>query len=103
MAYISGWDQIAGRTYSYEETNFTAADSPRVLDVNTDLGRNTKDGYIVVDGVGDLLVEISDNGTDYGGQHTLKTDERLLLTNIDVDSIRLTHSGVNTAYRILVV
>lgn len=85
----------------YEDTSFIAGDSPRVLDVYTDLGNkaSTK-GYIIIDGAGDLLIEISHNGTSYNPQQTLKTGDGLDLTGITIKKLRLTHSGVDTAYRI---
>ena len=92
-----------GRTFKYEDTSFTSGDSPITLDVNTDLGRNAVDGYLAVDGTGDILVEISDDGASYGSQHTLKNGDVLDLSGLNVDSIRLTHSGTNSSYRILVV
>lgn len=91
-----------GRTYSYEDTSFVSADSPATLDVNEDLGRNAHDGYIVNDGDGDIKVEISDDGVNFGGQHTIKKDEVLDLYMLDIDTIRLTWVA-DSAYRVLVV
>jgi len=90
-----------GRTFGYEDS-FVAADSPLVLDVITDLGRNAIDGYIVNDGAGDVEIEISNDGTTYGGTHTLKMDETFSLTNIDTAKLRLIWVA-NCDYRILVV
>jgi len=95
-------DYIEGRSISYEDTSFVSGDSPAVCDVNGDLGRNGHDGYIINDGPGDIQVEISDNGTDYGGVHTLKAGERISLTRLDVNRIRLTWVS-DSAYRILVI
>lgn len=85
-----------------EDTSFVAGDSPRSIDVNDDLGTNGNRGYIKVDGAGDLLVEISHGGTNYEDQFTLKNGDAFDLTGLDVDTIRLTHSGTNTSYRVLV-
>ena len=93
---------IIGRTIAYEDTSFVTGESPRVLDVNTDLTRNGVDGYIVNDGAGNIKVEISNNGSSYGGQHTLKKGDIMDLRNLDIDSIRITWVA-NSAYRILVV
>lgn len=93
---------IQGRTFVYEDTSFVTGESPRVLDVNTDLGRNSVDGYIINDGTGNILVEFSDNGTNYGGQHTLQKGEVIDLKNLNIDSIRLIWVS-NSSYRILVV
>ena len=95
-------DPIDGRTKSYEDASFVTGDSPRTLDVNTDLGRNSKDGYIICDGEGDFTVEISNNGTDFGGIHTMKKGDVLDLEGVDVDKIRVTWIA-DSAYRILVI
>ena len=91
-----------GRSVSYEDTNFLTGDSPVVLDVNTDLGRNGRDGYIANDGAGNFTVEISDNETNYGGVHTVKAGEILEIEGIDIDSVRITWIS-NSSYRVFVV
>lgn len=93
---------ISGRTYTYEDTSFVTGDSPIVLDVNTDLGRNGVDGYIINDGAGDFTVEFSDDGASYGSIHTIKKGEVMDLKFLDVDSIRITWIA-DSAYRVLVV
>lgn len=91
-----------GRTIGYEDTNFQTGDSPAVLDVNSDLGRNGHDGYVICDGPGNIKVEISDNGITYGSAHTLKSNEALGLSKLDIDTIRITWVS-NSGYRVLVV
>jgi len=93
---------ITGRTFKYEDSSFVTGDSPATHDVNTDLGRNGVDGYIVCDGSGDIKAEISDDGSTYGGQHTLKKGDVLDLEHLDIDKIRVTWVS-NSSYRILVV
>jgi len=92
----------AGRTGKYEDTSFVTGESPRVLDVNTDLGRNAHDGYFINDGPGTILLEISDDGLIYGAQHTIKGDEVFSLGKLDIDRIRLTWVS-DSAYRCLVI
>lgn len=91
-----------GRTVSYEDTGFVSGDSPATLDINTDLNRNGKDGYLINDGDGNIKVEISDDGTNYGGQHTLQDGDVLTLENSVINKIRITHV-TDTAYRVLVL
>lgn len=93
---------IAGDTFTYEDTSFVTGDSPIVLDVNTDLGRNSVDGYLINDGDGNILVEFTQDGTSYGAQHTIKKGEILDLEFLNIDSIRLTWVS-DSSYRILVV
>jgi hypothetical protein len=91
-----------GRSVSYESTSFAVGDSPAVLDVNSDLGRDGRDGYIANDGAGDIKVEISDDGNNYGGIHTLKEDEVLKLENVSIAKIRLTHVN-DSSYRVFCI
>lgn len=100
--YVPDVPTTRGRSVAYEDTNFVAGDSPAVHDINADLGRNGRDGYITNDGEGNITVEISDEGATYGGSHTLKKDETLELTGTDIDSIKITHVA-DSSYRIFVI
>ena len=91
-----------GLSVSYEDTSFVTGESPAVHDVNTDLGGNGRDGYVVCDGAGDITVEISNDGTNYGGSHTLKKDETLHLEGLNIDKIRITWIA-DSSYRIFCV
>lgn len=91
-----------GRTKGYEDPSFVTGDSPVVLFVNTDLGRNGHDGYIVNDGDGDIEIEISNDGNTYGGKHTLKKDEWIDFFMLDINKIKLTWVA-NCGYRVMVV
>ena len=92
-----------GLTVSYENDDFTVVDSPTLLDVYGDLGRNGRDGYISNDGDGDITVEVSNASTgDYGGVHTIKSSEVLSLSGMNIARIRLTHVA-NTAYRAMLL
>ena len=93
---------IDGNSATFEDTSFVTGDSPATRDVNAALGRNGHDGYIVNDGPGDLQYQISKDGTNYGGAHTLKKDETVKLTGLDIDSIKMTWVA-NCGYRIMVV
>lgn len=87
-----------GRSVSYEDTSFVTGDSPVVLDIATDLSRNARDGYVAVDGAGDIAVEISDDSTNYGGSHVIKAGEILELGGVDIARVRLTWVS-NSSYR----
>jgi len=93
---------VDGHKYkSYEDTSFTAGDSPVEYDVNTDLGYPARDGYIVCDGAGNITVNISHDGTNYGDDITLKAYDVLDLKPLNVSKIMMTWVS-NSSYRILV-
>jgi uncharacterized protein YdeI (BOF family) len=94
-------DTTRGRSVSYEDTSFVTGDSPVVLDVNTDLSRNGRDGYVANDGSGNFTVEISDDGSSYGGVHTIKEGEVLRIKGMDIDKIRISWVA-DSAYRVFV-
>jgi hypothetical protein len=96
---------------TYKAANsFTAAASPAVWNMQNDFpnqgtspGQNPRlkgnRGYIKVDGAGDLLVEIANQGTQYNTQFTLKNGDSFDLTGLDISQIRFTWSGTNTNFR----
>ena len=92
-----------------EDSSFVTGDSPATLDVNTDLGANAENGgYISNDGLGDILVEISEDGSTFGPSFTLYgstnapsgVGEIYDLAGHSVDQIRLTWQA-DTSYRVL--
>ncbi len=93
---------LPGRSKKYEDSSFLTGDSPATHDVNNDLGRNAHDGYLVNDGPGDLTWSYSDDGITYGDAHTIKQDETVRLTGLDIDSIKITWIA-DCGYRIMVV
>lgn len=96
-----------GDTVSFEDENFVTGDSPAVLDVYTNLigldGKNRPGhkGFFTNDGPGDIQVEFSADGTNYGGQHTLRGGETLTLNDLTIKKIRLTYVSP-TGYRSLI-
>jgi len=102
---VASW--MDGNSVSYEDASFVSGDSPTVLPVATSLRIdnhevNGHDGYFYNDGEGDIKVEISYNGTEYGGQHTIKPGEILILTGLNINKLRLTWVS-DTSYRALIV
>lgn len=94
--------KVQGNTVSYEDTNFTTGESPAVMDVFTDIGRNGYTGYFTNDGPGDMQIEFSNDGTTYGGAHTLRGGDIMTLQNLNIAKIRLTFIDPSE-YRCLVV
>lgn len=89
--------------FGSEDTAFGAGDSPATLDVNATLGRNSVDGYIHCDGSGDIIVTITEDGTTYGNNVRMKSGETLSLRALSIDSIKMTHSGTDSGYRVFAV
>jgi hypothetical protein len=91
---------IPKREYFYsEDTSFVTGDSPATLDINNSLSRNAVDGYIINDGAGDILVEVSADGTNYGGSIRVKQNEVHSLRSLSVDKVRITWVS-DSAYRV---
>lgn len=88
-----------GNSVSYEDTSFTSGESPAVLDVATDLGRIGLKGHLINDGPGRLQVEVSFNGTTYGGLHTVRGGEVFSFDDFQISKIRLTYIEP-TGYRV---
>lgn len=90
----------------YEDALFEAGDTGRVLDINTDLEENAHSGYIMVDAsaeatpeLGDLQVEFAEgDGAAYGSIMTIRNGTVFPLDGMDIDKIRLTHTGTNCSY-----
>lgn len=83
-----------------EDTSFVAGDSPKVLDVNDALKKNGNRGYIICDGSGSILVKYSHADTNYLTEFTLKSGETFDFTGCEVDTLRIAHSGTDSAYRV---
>lgn len=81
----------------------TTAGSPVTLAVNTDLGHNGRDGYIINDGAGNLEIDISNDGVTFEEDITLEPDEILSLTGLSIHTLILDATEDNTGYRSLVV
>ena len=91
----------AGRlSRSFEDSSFSATITLKVLEK---LGRNSRDGYIVNDGDGDFTIKHTHDGNLWGDTHTLKKNEVYSLWKIDIHSIIITHSGTDSAYRVMVI
>lgn len=89
-----------GLNQTYEDTSFTAGDSPAVHDFYTDSGgKYAVDGYIICDGDGAIQVDYTRDGITYGDKWTMKTGEKVALLRLDIKKIRVTFVA-NSAYRI---
>ena len=91
---------IDGDNKVFEDSSFVVGDSPKTIDLNAALGYNATAGYVACDGVGDILVKLSRNGTAFGEQFAMKSGDILPIDGLKLDTIVITHSGVNSSYRI---
>lgn len=88
---------------SYEGT-LVVGDSPLILDFNADAGRNAKEGWITCDGVGvEMSVAFSRDGVTFGDNWTIRSGENTNFANFDVDQLRLTHTGDDVPYRVVLI
>ena len=85
--------------FSTVDTSFVTGDSPVTLDLNTTLGRNSVDGYILNDGVGDFTVNLSSDGTVFGNDIRIKDGETFNIRALDINSIKITWIA-NSSYRV---
>jgi len=88
---------------SYEAT-LTAAGSPFIIDFNSDAGRNSKEGWITADGTDvEMTVAFSRDGITFGDAWTIRSGENTNFQNFDIDQLRLTHTGDDVPYRIVLI
>lgn len=85
---------------TFKDTSFVSGDSPVTLDINTALGRNATRFAVHCDGTGNIDVQLSTDGAVFGDTHTMKNGEVWTLDNISVDSIKITHTGTDSSYRV---
>lgn len=95
----------------YVETNFTAADSPRILNVRDDLSEAARFALLSMvahcDGPGDILLEVSQvpQGADPVFDHGagfLEEGETVKLEDFQMTHLQIIHTGVDSSYRIVV-
>ena len=91
-----------GLNQTYENTNFQTGASPITIDAFTDLGNYVQDGYIFCDGPGNIQVDVSRNGINYGDKFTIKSGEKVSFLRMDIKKIRLTWVS-DSAYRVNII
>jgi hypothetical protein len=92
---------VVNKTY---EGTLTVGVSPLIIDFNTDAGRNSREGWITADGVGlEMSVAFSRDGITFGDNWTMRSGELTNLANFDIDQLRLTHTGDDVPYRIVLI
>jgi hypothetical protein len=88
---------------SYEGT-LVVGISPLIIDFNTDAGRNAKEGWVTCDGVAvEMSVAFSRDGITFGDNWTIRSGENTNFANFDLDQLRLTHTGDDVPYRVVLI
>ena len=82
-----------------EDANFVAGDSPKIIDVTTEISSNN--GFLCLknDGPGDILLSLSLDGTTYGDDIRIKSTE-YKQCGLPIKKIKITHTGTDSAYRL---
>lgn len=88
---------------TYENNNFTVDNSPFTIDVITDFGHNRTSILLRNDGPGDILASTSsDSGVTFGDTFTVFGGESFGQSLVGIDQIRLSHSGIDSSYRVYI-
>jgi hypothetical protein len=105
MSFQDDFNQPKDRYFASEDLNFQSGDSPVVLDIDSSLGVPSIDGKLVCKSTsgssGNILVELSNDGTNYGDQFTVFYLETFPLFGYSIKKIRITHSGTDSGYRVV--
>jgi hypothetical protein len=92
---------VVNKTY---EATLVVGVSPLIIDFNSDAGRNSKEGWIACDGVTlEMTIAFSRDGATFGDDWTIRSGELTNLANFDIDQLRLTHTGDDCPYRIVLI
>lgn len=86
----------------FDSSNFTAADSPVILDVKAALNTSLLRVLLICDGPGTIGVASShDAGATFTPDFPLGACENVGALLTGLNQIRLTHTGVDSSYRVL--
>lgn len=102
MARIGTYNQYFQGYHSQEDSSFVAGDSPTVIVMATEIDKQGEGGYIACDGAGDIQIELSFDGINYGDLITVKSGETFSLRNFQLESLRINHTGTDSSFRVVV-
>lgn len=92
-----------GLMKTYEDTSFVAGDSPATHNFYSDTDRVSVDGYLICDGPGSIQVDYSQDGISFSDKATLRSGESFNLRSLGIKKIRITHTGSDSSYRVVLV
>jgi len=98
----SQYDTPKTNYFSTIDTSFVSGDSPVTFNINSTLLRNGIDGHIINDGLGNIQVNISEDGNTFLNDIILKKNEIFNLRALSIHSIKFTWIA-DSAYRLFVV
>lgn len=106
MSFESDFNEPKDRYFASEDLDFQSGDSPSVLDIAGTVGnQGSVDGEILcrntASNTGNILVELSSDGSTYGDQFTVYNLETFSLFGYKVKKIRITHTGTDSGYRVI--
>lgn len=84
----------------FEDQSFVTGDSPRTVDINAALGRNSSNVTLHIHGTGDVQIELSTDGVTFGTAFRGISGSAYSFSPYSVDSIRLTWIA-DTKYTII--
>lgn len=91
-------DPINDNIETFEALTFMVGDSPALINLNLDLGRNGTQFTFINNGPGALDIEHSNNGVDFGGKFRLKADGVYAPKDVVMHTFRITHTGADSSY-----
>jgi len=104
MSFKSDFQEPKDRYFAAENLNFQVGSSPTISDISGSIGIPSIDGHILckntAGSTGNILVEISNDGLNYGDQFTLFNTETFDLSGLSIKKIRITHSGTDSGFRL---
>ena len=94
---------MAAQYLTFEDNNFTAGDSPVTINIIASFGHSQVSILFLNDGHGNITLETSsDEGSTFGDMLTIFSREEFNVKNGGIDQLRLTHTGIDSAYRIFI-
>lgn len=104
--HVSEYEHYKSRDFVFKtglpyisETTVAAVGTPNNELVNASLGKNAVTGYFINDGPGNLLVQISVDGTNFSTQFTMIPNQTVNFAE-EIFTLRIDTSVAGTAYRL---
>jgi len=94
---------MAAQYLTFENNSFVAGESPVTIDIVSSFGHSQVSVLFSNDGPGDIFIETSsDGGSTFGDIRTVFSGEPFNVKDGGIDQIRITHTGIDSAYRLYI-